>query len=59
MVIVSVPEKCLVVTLAQTLGRQAEKEREKKLNEISEVTLNTVEPEVEVKSIFWFDDDLF
>ena len=60
MELVSAPEeKCLVVTSAQIQRQHTEEEREKKLNESSQVTLNTVELEDEVESIFQFDDDLF
>ena len=60
MELVSTPEeKCLVETSAQTQQQHTEEEKKKKLNESSEVTLNTVEHEDEVESIFQFDDDLF
>ena len=59
MELVSAPEdKCLVMISAQTQRQHAEEEREKKLNECSEVTLNTVELEDEVELIFLFDHDL-
>ena len=60
MKLVSAPEeKRLVVTSAQTQRQHIEEEREKKLNESSEITLNTVELEDKVESIFQFDDDSF
>ena len=60
MELVSAPEKkCLVVTRAQTQWQHAQEEREKKLSDTAGVTLNTVELEDKVESIFAFDDELF
>ena len=51
-------ERCLVVT-GHRLSGNTEEEREKKLNETAGVSLNTVEFEDVVESIFPFDDELF
>ena len=48
-----------VMTRAQTQRQHAKEEREKKLNETAGVTLNTVELDDEVESIFPFDDESF
>ena len=52
-------EKCLVMTRGQTQQQYAEEEREKKPNETAGVTLNTVELDDEVDSIFPIDNELF